>query len=606
MNIGELFVRITADPSGVKKGTAEASASLNSFSGVVAKVGGVVAGLFAANEIENFISSSITAAKEADVIWNRLGGTLRNAGVNFASARGEIERMANELENTSTVGDEEFAATLQTLVRISGDYRASLNEVATVADLAAGAQISLETAATLVGKVMVGETGTLKRYGIVVGEGADAMQLLRDRFRGMAENEGNTLEGQVIRLNNEWGNFKEAIGNALSGGNGMIGFIRNLSTYLENATTNLTALVGHLRELHGWLSKTNGLLNTFGMGFKGILSGPATIGGLDTSLFGGAHQPKPVDPLIPDDAVSAMESLATSFRSLPDFIELQNLPTVQDNPFRVTATGHSIDLVAAEAAAAWAIWFREAEIAVAEAQNRADRRANSPLAKAGNMARDVGGSILGGLANIFNPMAMAGQLVNSVLQRLGPEMDKLMVALEPIVRILVAVLTPVINFLAGAITRAVNVVLWWVEMYGRAIRFVGELLNKLPGSLGNPLVKAGQAAIDFAAKTREGMKAQDKATDSMNKLSESVLGAVNGFKTAGYRHSATIPSGGAGVGAAGVSPPTGSIIVPVTIQTSGGGEDTYSALYHEIGTRARGRAPSDPFRAFYDAMPSPI
>jgi len=49
-------------------------------------------------------------------------------------------------------------------------------EVGGEADVAAGLQIDLSTATDLVGRAMVGETGTLKRYGIIVKEGADAVE----------------------------------------------------------------------------------------------------------------------------------------------------------------------------------------------------------------------------------------------------------------------------------------------------------------------------------------------------------------------------------------------------------------------------------------------
>jgi DNA-binding ferritin-like protein len=256
LNLAELFVRISADTSGLKRGAAESQQSLSRIgqagerlNKVMLGVGAALAAAFTAQKIAAFAGASVRAAAEADVVWNRLGGTLNTVGIQFDSVRGNIERAARALEASTTIGDEEFAATLQTLVRITGDYTASMAEVETAANLAAGAQIDLNTAAQLVGKAMIGQTGTLARYGIIVGEGADAMQLLRDRFRGMAQNEANTLQGKLTQLNNAWENLREAIGDAL--------------TDASNGTSVLDQVTQAVRGATTWVEEHNEVLKTW-------------------------------------------------------------------------------------------------------------------------------------------------------------------------------------------------------------------------------------------------------------------------------------------------------------------------------------------------------
>jgi hypothetical protein len=210
-------------------GDASASRLHRGFGKVVAVLGG----LFIANRIARFGADAIQTAIEADAVWNRLAGTLENAGVQFADVREEITANARAMQDATAVGDEDYADVLSELVSMSNDYAGSLQNVGLVADIAAAKKIDLTTAAQLVGKAMVGETSTLKRYGIVVEEGADAIEVMRERFKGMAENEMNTLSGQLKRMNNEWGDFKEAVGRAMTEAGGGTSIVDSMSNALR-------------------------------------------------------------------------------------------------------------------------------------------------------------------------------------------------------------------------------------------------------------------------------------------------------------------------------------------------------------------------------------
>jgi hypothetical protein len=221
------------DPKAARRNLKKVESSFSSLRKNALLLGGIFAGVFSAAAIGRFFRNAIGAAKEADEIWNRLGGTLATVGIQFEDVQEEINRTARALQDTSTVGDEEFAATLQKLVQISGDYEQSLKNVALVADVSAGAQIDMKTAADLVGRAMVGQTGTLSRYGIVVGEGVDAIELMRDSFRGLAQNETRSLSGQLKQLSNEWGDLLQAVGEVFTEAAVGSGIIRTLTDVLK-------------------------------------------------------------------------------------------------------------------------------------------------------------------------------------------------------------------------------------------------------------------------------------------------------------------------------------------------------------------------------------
>lgn len=185
------------------------------FKKAVVGLAAPLAGVFATKKMLDFGRASVQTAVEAEKVWTNLGSALTNVGVEFADVSDQIISTANNLQNLTTVGDEEFASVLTELITTSGDYQKSLQNVSVVADLATAKQIDLRTAAQLVGRVMAGQTSALTRYGIVVKEGQDAMEVLRTQFAGFAEKEGQSFAGQLGRIADRWDDFKQAIGDAL-------------------------------------------------------------------------------------------------------------------------------------------------------------------------------------------------------------------------------------------------------------------------------------------------------------------------------------------------------------------------------------------------------
>jgi hypothetical protein len=107
------------------------------------------------------------------------------------------------------------------------------------------------------------------------------------------------------------------------------------------------------------------------------------------------------------------------------------------------------------------------------------------------------------------------------------------------------------SYLAEGIAKVISVILGGA---GWLLRGIGKLLNLLPGSIGNPLIRAGEAlartadsfgtaASEMAKKRREieAMSfddALDRTTGRLNELSEAALNAVQGFKLERFRFAA--------------------------------------------------------------------
>lgn len=217
--------------------------------GRIIAAGSALAAAFAVRRLVQFGRDSMEAAAEAEASWNRLEGSLNNVGESMERVGGEVRRLARDMQDTTVVGDEDFAEVLATLVQISGSYEKSLRNVSVVADLASAKHMDLNTAAQIVGKAMVGVTSTLKRFGIIVKEGDDAVEVMREQFAGFAAREGKTMEGQLARLNNEWGDFKEELGQALidsSNGASIVEKLADMVKYLATNMSDLLALIVNL------------------------------------------------------------------------------------------------------------------------------------------------------------------------------------------------------------------------------------------------------------------------------------------------------------------------------------------------------------------------
>jgi hypothetical protein len=222
----------------------------NRFLRMAKRVGAALGVAFGLRALQRFGAESIRVAGAAEAIWSRLGGALQNVGVDISRVRGEIDDAAAAMQRVTTIGDEDFARGLTRLVTLTRDYSGSLQRMALVADVAAGAQIDVEAAADLVGKTLNGQTRELRRYGIVTNDVNEAMRLLQERFKGAAEREGRTLQGQLKRLNNEWGDFKQAVGEALIAAGG--------------GTSVIETLIGGLRGLNAWVVQNAETIQWFG------------------------------------------------------------------------------------------------------------------------------------------------------------------------------------------------------------------------------------------------------------------------------------------------------------------------------------------------------
>jgi len=225
-------------------------------------LGTAFAAAFTVRAIGRFLTSSLRAADELRKSRDLLRQTVENEGTAWENVAYQVDQVTKALWETHRLTEGEVNPILRTLITVTGDYENSLKAVGLAADLAAAANMDQVTAARLLGRVLRGETNVLNRYGIEISDGADAVQVLTERLQGMAA----AGAPATVQLTKAWGDFKEALGEALidaSSGENIVErltiAIRNLTRFIsENADTWQrwgVSLISAIERTFGFLSR---------------------------------------------------------------------------------------------------------------------------------------------------------------------------------------------------------------------------------------------------------------------------------------------------------------------------------------------------------------
>jgi hypothetical protein len=170
---------------------------------------------------------------------------VENAGESWDQVGGTLDAYMTKMRDLAAIDDSDLKPALASLVAVTGDVEKSMELASLAADLAKGKNMSLSTAAELVGKVAQGNTSILTRYGIVLDDGATATEALGElqrRFAGQAEAYGATTAGQMEIVGLKIGDFRESIGQAMGPAMGFVGMLPGLSS----GATMVGGAVGHM------------------------------------------------------------------------------------------------------------------------------------------------------------------------------------------------------------------------------------------------------------------------------------------------------------------------------------------------------------------------
>jgi len=223
--------KISADISNLQEGMSRAVKATESVATGLGKMdtnaqafGKALGAAFSAAQVIGFAKDATASFAEEEAALQKLTTALLAQGNATPQVISDFGKMAAAFQQTTTFSDELVVEMQALLVQVGNVAPAQMQAALTAAtNLSAGLGVDLRTATMLVGKAFEGETGTLKRYGIVIdeaklkGEGITAvLDAINGKFGGQATAAVETHTGKMKQFANQIDEVKERVGTAIA------------------------------------------------------------------------------------------------------------------------------------------------------------------------------------------------------------------------------------------------------------------------------------------------------------------------------------------------------------------------------------------------------
>lgn len=228
---------INVKEKGAKKAEKDIKGLNNALGGLASKAALAAGGFFGAGMLLSGMKQAIDLAGEQELQERKLEKAL-------GSHTGALLAQASALQQASIFGDEAIIQQQAYLASIGMSEQQIKEMIPVTLDLAAATGMSLESAVKNTAKTLSGMTGELgESVGALkdltaeqlkAGEGID---LMRDMFKGMAEEETKTMSGSLTQLSNSVGDMAEEFGELLAPA--VLKVVSALSTFVEGTSAFL-------------------------------------------------------------------------------------------------------------------------------------------------------------------------------------------------------------------------------------------------------------------------------------------------------------------------------------------------------------------------------
>ncbi len=235
-SIDTSFVKSATSAANSLKGIESASKTTSKATSLLATGMGILGGYLTAGAIINGAKACVNASNEAATATARLTQTMGNVKGTTPAMIAGIQAYSDALEKNTTISHVQnvVAASQLATYQISAANIKKL--LPTLDDLAAGqygASVSSSEAtdaANIMGKVLAGNTTGLKRMGVAITASqlallqhgtqaqktATLINVLKEKYGGMAAAVRNTPTGAVVALKNSLTDAEEAVGTQLT------------------------------------------------------------------------------------------------------------------------------------------------------------------------------------------------------------------------------------------------------------------------------------------------------------------------------------------------------------------------------------------------------
>lgn len=258
-----------------------------------AAAGGAIAGAFAVHRLVAFGAEAMRLAQVQEQAERRVQSVIRATGQAAGYTLDELKKMAAELQQVTTFGDEailQAQSLLLTFRNIKGPEFAAATEA--MMDMATILGGDLSGAAMQLGKALNDPTeglSALTRAGVTftaqqkelirtlqdTGRTAEAQRVilaeLHAQFGDAARAELESYEGRTKALANAWGDFKEVLGDTVTKNQDTLDFLRTLQALVERLGSsvregNVARLTLELQQLLALQAQLSGPAWTLGIG----------------------------------------------------------------------------------------------------------------------------------------------------------------------------------------------------------------------------------------------------------------------------------------------------------------------------------------------------
>jgi hypothetical protein len=195
------------------------------------------------------LSDMANAAANDEANMAKLQQAVENSGVAFEDVSAVIDERIKKGQSLAFT-DDQIRDSLTALTNTTGSLSEALDLQGIALDLSRTKGMDLTKASELVGRVHEGNTGILKRYGIVLKDGAtatDALAALQQKFAGQAETYGNSTAGSIFKVHDAIDEWRESIGHAMGPAQGIIALLPGLTAGMSLAGTAMGGLSSLIR-----------------------------------------------------------------------------------------------------------------------------------------------------------------------------------------------------------------------------------------------------------------------------------------------------------------------------------------------------------------------
>ena len=219
-----LKLSILGDVSDLNKSLKSADADVSSFGDKISKFGKIAAAgfLVAGAAAAKFAVDAVKNAAADEAAQRTLAKTIENTTSATAAQISEVEKWITTTSLAKGVTDDVIRPAFARLTRSTKDVEESQKLLNLALDISSATGKPLEAIANSLGKAYDGNTNALGKLGLGIDQSIlktkdfdKVYTSLRGTFQGFAEQEANTFEGKLRRLQIAFDETKETIGAAL-------------------------------------------------------------------------------------------------------------------------------------------------------------------------------------------------------------------------------------------------------------------------------------------------------------------------------------------------------------------------------------------------------